>query len=68
MVKFFNPDNDNDFVPLDAPFANVNCPLLHSIRQLKLSLSGSLIGIFQDRLNRFPVEPFAGDGLLNVGG
>jgi hypothetical protein len=30
--------------------------------------SGSLIGILQVRLTRFPVEPFPGEGVSNLGG
>jgi hypothetical protein len=68
VVKDANPDNGNDFVPLDAPFADADCPLLHSIRQLRLFPSGSLIGILQLKLNEFPIEPFGGDGTPNTGG
>jgi hypothetical protein len=34
----------------------------------KVSPSRSLIGMLQLKLNRFPAEPFAGDGKPNVGG
>jgi hypothetical protein len=35
---------------------------------VKVFPSGSLIGILQERLNGFPVEPFVGDGVPKVGG
>ena len=34
----------------------------------KVFPSRSLIGMVQDRFNRFPVEPFAGEGVPNTGG
>jgi hypothetical protein len=68
VVEDANPDNDNDFVPFDAPFAFADCPLLHSIRQLKLFPSGSLIGILQLKLNEFPVELFGREVVPNTGG
>ena len=43
-------------------------PLLHWIVQEKRFPSGSLIGMLHVRLNRFPVEPFAGEGVPKTGG
>jgi hypothetical protein len=36
--------------------------------QEKVLLSGSLIGMLHVKLKGFPIEPFAGDGVPNIGG
>jgi hypothetical protein len=68
VVEYARPESLSVFVPFNIDFGIVavlllNCPLLHSIDQLKLLFSRSLIRMLQDRLNRFPVEPFAGEGV-----
>jgi hypothetical protein len=68
VAKYARLDSTSDFVPFDAPDAVLVCPLLHLIVHVKVFPSGSLIGILQVRLNRFPVEPFVGDGVPNTGG
>ena len=54
-------------VPFDAPVALFVWPL-HWIVQVKVFPSGSLRGILQVRLNGFPADPFAGEGVPNMGG
>jgi hypothetical protein len=67
-VEYANPDNDNDFVPFDAPEPLLVCPLLHWIVQLNVFPSGSLIGMLHEKLKGLFVEPFVGVGVPNTGG
>jgi hypothetical protein len=63
-----SPERTSVFVPLFTPLAVFVCPLSHCMVQVKVLPSGSLMGILQERLNRFPVEPFAGDDVPKAGG
>lgn len=54
-------------VPLEAPVALLVCPL-HWMVQEKVFPSGSLIRMLQVRFKMLLVDPFAGDGVPNIGG
>jgi len=68
IFEYVSPVSDSNFVPLVALVPLLSCPLLHWMVHENVFPLGSLMGMFQDRLNRFPVEPFAGDGVPNIGG
>ena len=68
VVEFASPERASDLVPLVALVPVVFCLLLHWIVHENVLPFGSLIGMLQVRLNRFPVEPFAGEGVPNTGG
>jgi len=67
VVKYVRPERASDFVPLDAPFAWLCCPLLQFTIQLKVSPLASVIDILQLKFNNCPVDSFAGDDVPNDG-
>jgi hypothetical protein len=68
VVEYARLVRDSDFVPLDAPVAPLVCPLLHWIVHVKVSPSGSLMGMLQVKLRGLFIEPSGGEGVPNVGG